>query len=152
VKQNRNWNTLRKADAGGDKEPLPPRQPRRPRAQQAEERTRDTYCFPVSLRIKSTSAWRYGFRRDAGLRGTIRGLAENVRVLPGFPRQVGLRLAGDESPVDGADAFLLGDWQYRVKRAATGRAMYSVQITGRLYFLSHATCCLKYSASCSYER
>src|SRR5437870_9472522 len=45
-------------------------------------------------------------------------LAENVRMLPGFPRQIRLRLAGDESPVDGSDAFLLGDWQNCVKRAA----------------------------------
>src|SRR5947207_2631459 len=36
------------------------------------------------------------------------GLAVNVGMLPGFPRQIGLRLAGDESPVDGADMFLLG--------------------------------------------
>src|SRR5438132_13052611 len=48
------------------------------------------------------------------------GLAVNVRMLPGFPRQIGLRLASDESPVDSADVLLLGDGEYRVKRAADG--------------------------------
>src|SRR5258708_31143595 len=49
-----------------------------------------------------------------------RRLAENVRMLPGFPGQIGLRFAGDESPVDGADALLLGDGENRVEGAAGG--------------------------------
>ena len=66
-------------------------------------------------------------------------------MLPGFPGQIGLRFAGDESPVDGADAFLLGDGRIVSNVLPAGRAMNSVQMTGRLYFFSQATCCLKYS-------
>src|SRR5260370_33521775 len=49
-----------------------------------------------------------------------RRLAENIRVFPGFPGQISLGFAADEGPVDGTDAFLFGDWQYRVKRTADG--------------------------------
>ena len=38
-------------------------------------------------------------------------------MLPRLPRQLRLRLAGDESPIDRPDPFLLGNGQHRVKRA-----------------------------------
>src|SRR5579859_6365170 len=66
-------------------------------------------------------------------------LLQNVRPLPRIPRQVGLRFARDESPIDGPDLLLLGNRQNRVERAATERAIYSVQITGRLNRRSHCT-------------
>src|ERR1051326_7135356 len=47
-----------------------------------------------------------------------RGIAEDVGTLPRIPRQVGLRLAGDKSPVDGRAAVLLRDRQDRVEGAA----------------------------------
>src|SRR5690349_1908906 len=40
-----------------------------------------------------------------------RRIAEDVGTLPRVPRQVGLRLARDKSPVDGRDAVLLRDRQ-----------------------------------------
>src|SRR5579859_139374 len=47
-------------------------------------------------------------------------LLQNVRPLPRIPRQVGLRFARDESPIDGPDLLLLGNRQNRVERAAHG--------------------------------
>src|SRR5689334_2134114 len=45
-----------------------------------------------------------------------RRLAVGVRMLPGVPRQPGLRLSRDEAPVDGGDVVLSGDGQDRLKR------------------------------------
>src|SRR5690349_14320165 len=45
-------------------------------------------------------------------------LAIRVRVLPGVPRQVGLRLSLHQSPVDRRDVVTLGQWQYPFKSAA----------------------------------
>ena len=39
------------------------------------------------------------------------GLRQHIRSLPGIPRQVGLRLACDQTPVDRRYVILLGDWQ-----------------------------------------
>src|SRR5690348_831021 len=41
-------------------------------------------------------------------------LSENVWTLPGVPRQVGLRLPLDESPIDHPDIHSLADRQYTV--------------------------------------
>jgi len=35
----------------------------------------------------------------------------DVGMLPGIPREIGLRFAGDEAPADGADFFFFRDWQ-----------------------------------------
>ena len=46
------------------------------------------------------------------------GLAADIGFFPGIPGKPGLRLAGDEAPVDGCDFVFLGDGQDRLKRAA----------------------------------
>jgi hypothetical protein len=38
------------------------------------------------------------------------GLAVGVGVFPGIPRQVGLRFARHETPVDSGDVVAFGDW------------------------------------------
>src|ERR1051326_5258215 len=45
-------------------------------------------------------------------------IAEHVRTLPRIPRKIRLRLAGNESPVDGGDTVLLRDRKDGVKGAA----------------------------------
>src|ERR1700691_1007699 len=47
-----------------------------------------------------------------------RRLLHNVGTLPRIPRQVSLRFARDETPVDRPNALLLGDRQNRIKSAA----------------------------------
>src|ERR1700758_5518207 len=47
-------------------------------------------------------------------------LVQNVRMLPGVPGQVRLRLTGYEPPIDGSDPFLFCDGQNRVEGAAYG--------------------------------
>src|SRR5258706_498629 len=49
-----------------------------------------------------------------------RWLVEDVGMLPRVPRQIRLRLTGNESPVDGADPLLLRNREHCVKRAAHG--------------------------------
>ena len=39
-------------------------------------------------------------------------------MLPGFPRKISLRLAGDEPPIDRSNVFVLCNGQHCVKRAA----------------------------------
>src|ERR1700679_1119780 len=46
------------------------------------------------------------------------GLREGVGASPGIPRVEGLRLAGDEAPVNGRHVILLGDGQGVVEGAA----------------------------------
>ena len=43
-----------------------------------------------------------------------------VGVLPGIPREIRLSLTCDEPPVVHGDVQALGNWEYRLKRAALG--------------------------------
>jgi len=74
-----------------------------------------------------------------------RRLLMHIRMLPRFPRVVSLRFSSDESPLIAPtrSSFAIGKTVSNV--LPTERAIYSVQITGRLFFFSQLISALKFS-------
>ena len=61
-------------------------------------------------------------------------LIEDIRMPPGIPWVVRLRLAGNEAPVNGCHFVFLGEWQTVSNVLPAPRAINSVQIERTVEF------------------